>query len=171
MFLEKDSFFSIHGRNIQCPATEMYKVRNGLSACVVTNIFTQKSCYPYNLRLNFQFCRTLVGSVFHGTECICHHGPVIWNIHSGSYKNVPNFSVFKNRIKKWKSENCSCRLCKTYISTLGFTYAFAPVSWMKLWHFSHSCLNKRKLVFKFLTLLIIIKFIAFQFLLEAVDVN
>ena len=84
MFLEKDSFFSIHGRNIQCPATEMYKVRNGLSACVVANIFTQKSCYPYNLRLNFQFCRTLVGSVFHGTECICHHGPVIWNIHSGS---------------------------------------------------------------------------------------
>ena len=163
MFLEKDSFFSIHGRNVQCPATEMYKVRNGLSACVVTNIFTQKSCYPYNLRLNFQFCRTLVGSVFHGTECICHHGPVIWNIHSGSYKNVPNFSVFKNRIKKWKSENCPCRLSKTYISRLGFTYAFAPVSWMKLWHFSHSCLHKRKLVFKFLTFLIIIKFIGFQF--------
>ena len=42
MLLEKDSFVSTHDRSIQCLATEMYKVSNGLSSPIVSNIFTQK---------------------------------------------------------------------------------------------------------------------------------
>ena len=42
MFLEKDSFVSSHDKNTQCLATEMYKVSNGLSPPLVSNIFTQK---------------------------------------------------------------------------------------------------------------------------------
>ena len=42
MFLEKDSFVSIHDRSIQCLATEMYKVSNGLSPPVVSKFFTKK---------------------------------------------------------------------------------------------------------------------------------
>ena len=122
MLLEKDSSVSIHDKNIQCLATEMYKVSNGLSPTIVSNIFTQKNCHPYNLRLNSQFSRPLVRSVFHGTESISYLGPVvIWDILPDSYKNLTNVSVFKNRIKKWKPENCPCILCKTYISRLGFT--------------------------------------------------
>ena len=49
MHIEQDSFASIHHRNIQCLATEMYKVSNRLSPPVVSNIFTQKNCHPYNL--------------------------------------------------------------------------------------------------------------------------
>ena len=98
----------------------MYKASNGLSPPIVSNIFTQKNCHPYNLGLNSQFSRPLVSSVFHGTESISYLGPVIWDILPGSYKNLSNVSVFKNKIKKWKPENCSCRLCKTYISRLGF---------------------------------------------------
>ena len=37
MILEKDSSVSIHDRNIQCFATEMYKVSNRLSPSVVSN--------------------------------------------------------------------------------------------------------------------------------------
>ena len=118
---EKDSSVSIHDRNIQCLATEMYKVSNGLSPPIVSNIFTQKYCHPYNLRLNSQFSRPLVRSVLHGTESISYLGPVIWYKLPDSYKSIPNFSVFKNRIKKWKLENCPCRLSKTYIFRLAFT--------------------------------------------------
>ena len=77
MFLEKDSSVSIHDRNIQYLATEMYKVSNGLSPPIVRNIFTQKNCHPYNFRLNSQFSRPLVRSVFHRTESIPYLGPVI----------------------------------------------------------------------------------------------
>ena len=118
--LEKDGSVSIHDRNIQCLATEMYKVSNGLSPPVVSNIH-KKKCHPYNLQINSRFSRPLVRSVFHGTESISLFGPVIRDILPDSYKNLPNFSVFINRIKKWKPENCPCRLCTTYISRLGFT--------------------------------------------------
>ena len=114
MLLEKDSSVSIL-------ATEMHKVINGLSPLVVSNIFTQENCHLYNLRLNSQFSKSLIRSVFHGTESTSYLGPVIWDILPGSYKNLPNFTVVKNSIKKWKPENCPCRLCKTYISRVDFT--------------------------------------------------
>ena len=99
----------------------MFKVSNGLSPPIVSNIFTQKNSHPYNLPLNSQFSRPRFRSVFQGTESISYLGPVIWDIFPDSYKNLLNFSVFKNKIKKWKPENCPCRLCKTYISRLDFT--------------------------------------------------
>ena len=86
MLLEKDSCVSIHDENIQCLSTEMYKVNNGLSPPIVSNIFTQKNCNPYNLRLNSQYSRSLVRSVFHGTESTSYLGPVIWDILPDSYK-------------------------------------------------------------------------------------
>ena len=49
MLLEKDGSVSIYDRNIQCLTTKMYKVSNGLSPPVASNIFTQKNCHPYNL--------------------------------------------------------------------------------------------------------------------------
>ena len=85
MLLEKGSSVSIHDRNIQCLATEMYKLSNELSPPIATTIFTQKDCYPYNLRLNSQFSRPLVRSVFHGTDSISYLGPVIWDILPDSY--------------------------------------------------------------------------------------
>ena len=92
MLLEKDSSVSIHDIEILCLATD------GLSPPVVSNILTQKHNYPYNLQLNSQFFRHLARSIFHGTKSISYLGPVIWDILPDSYKNVSNFSVFKNRI-------------------------------------------------------------------------
>ena len=139
----------------------MYKVSDEQSPPLVSNIFRKKISHLYNLPLNSQCSRSLIRSVSYGTESISYLGPVIWDIHPNSYKNLPNFSVFKNRISKWKPENCHCRLCKTYIYKVGFTEASAPVSSMKLWCFLHICLYKRGLVFKILAFLFIIMFIAF----------
>ena len=71
--------------------------------------------------------------------------PVIWDIVPDS-KTLANFSVFKNKIKKWKTENCPC---KTYIYRLDVTKALAPVSWTRLRYFSSNYLYKCELVFKF----------------------
>ena len=83
MLLEKDGSVSIHDRNIQCVATEMYKVSNWLSTPLVSNIFRQKNSHPYNLRLNSQFSRPFVRS--DGTESISYLGPAIWDIIPDSY--------------------------------------------------------------------------------------
>ena len=77
VLLEKDSSASIHDRNIQCLATEMYKVSNGLSPLVVSSICTQKNSLPFNLRINSQFSRHFIRSVYHGAETISYLGPVM----------------------------------------------------------------------------------------------
>ena len=38
----------------------------------------------------------------------------------GTLKELDDVSSFKTQIKKWQSENCPCRLCKTYIPQVGF---------------------------------------------------
>ena len=50
MLLEKDRSVSIHDRDIECLATEMYKVSNELSPPIFSNIVTMTIC---NLTLSF----------------------------------------------------------------------------------------------------------------------
>ena len=61
-----------------------------------------------------------VKSVFHGTESVSYIAPKIWDMVPSNIKDLNNLSAFKQAIKKWKPENCPCRLCKTYIPNLGF---------------------------------------------------
>ena len=118
--LEKDGSVSIHMRNIQILATEMYKLVNNLSPTIMNRAFKLKSDSRYNLRQILQFFRSLVKSVYHGTESVSYLGPKISNILPDDYKTVQNLDTFKIKIKKWKPENCPCRLCKVYIDRVGF---------------------------------------------------
>ena len=48
--IEKDDSVSLHDRNIQYHAVEMYKVSNGLSPRFISDKIKHKNSYPYNLR-------------------------------------------------------------------------------------------------------------------------
>ena len=75
--LEKDGSVSIHMRNIQILATEMYKLVNNLSLPSMNRVLKLNSGSYYNLRQISQFCRSLVKLVYHGTESISYLGPKI----------------------------------------------------------------------------------------------
>ena len=77
--LEKDGSVSIHERNLQVLATEMYKISNGLSTPLMKDIFPINR-NPYNLRQNSQFSRPRINTVYHGTESISNLGPKIWDL-------------------------------------------------------------------------------------------
>ena len=118
--LEKDGSVSIHNRNIQFLATEMYKVKNNLSVSLVTDLFKQRN-EVYNLRNNNLFSIPAVRTVFHGSESISFLGPKIWTILPDDIKNAKSLGgVFKSKIKSWKPENCPCRLCRVYVQNVGF---------------------------------------------------
>ena len=117
--LHKDKSFTIHQRNLQNLATEMYKVYNNLSPSLVQSIFPQREV-SYNLRNRNPFRSCNVHSVFHGTETISFRGPKIWEMVPEDIKNCNTLNAFKVKISNWEPVGCTCRLCQRYIVNLGF---------------------------------------------------
>ena len=66
---EKDNSVSIHHRNVQKLAVEIYKLLHGFSPRILNDIFVPIS-RAYNFRRNDTLQRRRVSSVRHGTESI-----------------------------------------------------------------------------------------------------
>ena len=79
------------------------------------------STNSYNLRNALEFNTSNVHTVRYGTETILFRGPKTWSLVPQKIKDSKSIHEFKNKIKYWKPEGCTCRLCKTYIHNLGFT--------------------------------------------------
>ena len=116
--LGKDGSVSIHERNLQVLATEMYKICNGLLTPLMKDIFPINR-NPINLRQNSQFSRPRVNTVYHGTESISNLGPKIWDLVPSNQKEISELDKFKKAIKQWKPEDCPCRLCKVFVQNVG----------------------------------------------------
>ena len=92
-------------------ATEMLKVYRNMSP--IFSVLFRRRDINYNLRSNSNFAVPNVKSVFHGSESI-------WDIVPLELKQLTSLNAFKKGIKKWQPKNCPCRLCKQYLSNLGF---------------------------------------------------
>ena len=118
--LEKDNSTTIHNRKIQLLATELFKVKNGLSPPFINKIFVENAHHYYDLRKKYEFKRTDVKTVYNGTETLTFLGPKIWEIVPDYIKKSNSFEEFKLKIKLWSPENCPCRLCKRFLPQVGF---------------------------------------------------
>ena len=98
--LNKDSSVSIHMKNIQRLAIEMFKSYKGLSPPIMDNVFKLRTENP--------------------SESLSYLGPKIWDILPEKLRNMDNLESFKKEIKTWRPDNCPCRLCKVYIEGVGF---------------------------------------------------
>ena len=112
--LEKDNSFTIHERNLQKLATEMYKVKHNLCPKPFQELFTP------SIRGKNEWVIPRVKTVNKGLETIRYRGPKTWEIVPEEIKNSKSLPVFKDKIKDWKPSGCTCRLCKIYIKDLGY---------------------------------------------------
>ena len=117
--LAKDGSFRIHQRNLQRLAIEIYKFNNNLGPEILNDIFAANSS-NYNTRSDTIIYTRNVKSVFNGTETVSYRAQKTWNIVPENIKNASSLTEFKSLIKKWQPNNCTCRLCKTYIDGIGF---------------------------------------------------
>ena len=117
--LKRDGSVTIHQRNIQTLAIELYKVKNGLSPKIMNELFSLHSV-NYNLRSEDVFLSRNVRTVRYGTESLSYLAPKIWSLIPSKIKEVNSLNSFKEGIKTWVSTACPCRLCKTYIQQVGF---------------------------------------------------
>ena len=100
-------------------ATGMCKIKNQLSSLAVQNLFTKK-VHRHDLRNKRSWETYNVRTVKYGTETIRYMGPKTWDSVPTEIKESRSLLEFKNRIKTWKPNECTCRLCKSYIHNLGF---------------------------------------------------
>ena len=89
--LKRDSSVTIHERNLQVLATEIYKVENNIGP-VMMNAILAKREIPYNLRAARRYKTNNVKSVRYGTETISYRSAKNTGICSGSYNAL---SIFK----------------------------------------------------------------------------
>ena len=116
--LDQDNSVTIHNRNIQLLAIEIYKVVNGISPEIMKEIFQLKESRNYHTR--FPFKSYNVKTVSYGTETLSFLGPKIWAMVPECLKNTISLDEFKTKIKNWKPKNCPCRLCNNYVAGVGF---------------------------------------------------
>ena len=74
----------------------------------------------YNFRNAESLNRSNVSSVEYGTETFTSLIVKIWKILPNDYKELTSLSAFKSKIKNCETDECPCRLCKTYIQRVGF---------------------------------------------------
>ncbi len=117
--LEKDNSVTIHQRNLQKLAVQMYKVRHNISPLPIQELFI-KHDNTHDLRSEGCWVMPNARTVNYGTETIRYRGPKTWDLLPNDIKESESLAIFKEKVKNWKPHGCECRLCRTYIFNLGF---------------------------------------------------
>ena len=77
--LRKHNSFSIHERNIQSLAVEIYKFLNGLSPSFLNNVFHKNISNSYDLRNHKELYSRNLKTVRYGTETASYMASKIWS--------------------------------------------------------------------------------------------
>ena len=117
--LSKDKSVTIHQRNLQLLATEIFKTKNELNPKIMEEIFTFKNV-DYDFRNNTSLKIGNLKTVYYGTESLINLGANIWNLLPNEYKELKSLSTFKSRISNWVTDECPCRMRKNYVTKIGF---------------------------------------------------
>ena len=95
--------------------TEIYKVKNCLSPEILKGLKIRSSTHLMNRNIH---------AAHFGTDTITNLRPNIWKLVPDEIKNASSLLVFKTKIKTWTNDNCSCRVCKTFVKDLRFIETF-----------------------------------------------
>ena len=97
--LEKDNSVSIHHKNIQALALEIFKVKQKLCPEITCDVFMKRIQQSVQFVYPSNFITLQVNNVFHGPTSISYFGPKIWDIVPEKFKHNKSLNNFKEFIK------------------------------------------------------------------------
>ena len=113
--LDKDNSVTIHHKNLQRLAVEMYQVKNHLSPLPMQALFTEK-INQYDFRNKRSWVSDNIRTVNYGTETIRNMGPKTWDLVPIEIQESNSLLEFIQRVKRWKPNGTY----KSYIHNLRF---------------------------------------------------
>ena len=116
--LIKDETFTIHVRNIQFLAIELYKVVNEISSELMSETFPLKESIKYFSKNIFK--TETIHTENYGINSLAYLGPKIWALVPSYLKEIESLDKFKRQIKKWDAKKCPCHICKVFITGVGY---------------------------------------------------
>ena len=119
--LAKDKSVSVHQKNLQLLATEIFKSKTGVSPELMNDIFHFVKRL-YNLRSDHTLERKRDHTVYHCSESLSSLAPKLWDLPPNSIKNSASLKEFNTKINTWVFERCPCRICKKYVGRVGFIF-------------------------------------------------
>ena len=117
--LRKDRSVSIHNRNTRSFAIEIYKIKNNMSTPIMSELYEKRNL-NYYLRSHTDFSLHSVNTVAYGLKSLKDFARKACSIVPFEIRNAINLEEFSAKIKSWRSGNCSCRVCLTYIHQVGY---------------------------------------------------
>ena len=97
---------SIHRRNLQTLATEIYKAKNKISSEVVNSLF-EFTNQNYNLRSPSIPKKKRYFTVHYGSKSVVSSAPKMWELIPDSIREIKTLSILKNKIEVWTNAKCS----------------------------------------------------------------
>ncbi len=121
--LEKDNSVTIHAKNLQTLAIEILKTQNHLNPPFMRDIFRQREI-RFNLRNDNDIFLPMIKTVHFGSETVRYRGPQLLYRLPEEIRNAESYLQFRSRIKQWRRDECTCKLCKTFVPNLGYLMNF-----------------------------------------------
>ena len=110
--LDKKKVSSMDFQNLKALGTKMLKVTKHLTTGIFLSFLKMGNKLNYNLFHISPADAILLNFVYNWTESISFFGPKIWDILPNMIKEKKTVEAFNGAIKKGKSGNCPCTLCK-----------------------------------------------------------
>ena len=122
--LKLDNSVTIHHRNIQFLALEMFKAKNQCGTEIMDNLFIRQYNADSRMQTRYiarnDFHLPQVNTVHYGHDSLRFLGCKIWGLVPDQFKACQSVERFKDVIQNWVPEQCPCRLCMDYIAGVGY---------------------------------------------------
>ena len=118
--------------------TEIYKSLNNMNPSIVWE-FHEKKYVAYDLRKKNLCKLPKAKTISYGVESLSFRGSFLWNTLDDNVKQDPTLARFKNKIRNWAGEPCTCIICRnitgygtSFIRIMVFCLFYNYVGWSKL---------------------------------------